>query len=114
MEEIANKSKLEKDLQQDSFRSRIHDEVEEFLQDLTLEYAFQEIFDSLRRFEFKDRFGNKVVPLPKKPLNLKKTAEPGIDERIESFLMHLEDEFGEKYSLAIQESFRFFTATTFE
>lgn len=114
MEETLSKSKLEKELQQDSFRSRIHDEVEEFLRDLTLEYAFQEIFDSLRRFEFKDRFGNKVVPLSKKSRALKDSTEPGIDERIESFLMHLEDEFGEKYSLAIQESFRFFTATTFE
>lgn len=96
----------------DPFRLRIHEEVEEFLRDLTLEFPFQEIFECLRRYEFKHRHGAKVIPFPRKSSakNMGKNLETTIDD----FLKNLESEFGQKHSKSIQESFKYFTSTTYE
>jgi hypothetical protein len=90
----------------------VQQEVEEFLRDLTLEYPFPEIFEILRRHEFKDRFGKNVTPLPPKKFSSNSLKE--IHERILSFLAHLHKTFGPKYRDLILESFRYYTETTLE
>ncbi len=97
---------------EDPFEERIQQEVEEFLRDLTLEFPFPEIFEILRRHEFRDRFGPKVMPLPQKRVELATLKE--IHERIDQFLMSLKDTFGSKYSECIQKSFRYYTETTLD
>ena len=96
----------------DAFQMRIQQEVEEFLRDLTLEYPFPEIFEILRRHEFKDRFGTNVTPLPQKRFSPEVLKE--IRERIDIFLVDLKKVFGSKYSKFITESFRYYTETTLE
>ncbi|MBN8554922.1 MAG: hypothetical protein J0L93_05705 [Deltaproteobacteria bacterium] len=96
----------------DPFQIRIQQEVEEFLRDLTLEYPFSEIFETLRRHEFKDRFGKNVTPMPQKRFSSEVLSE--IDERISSFLVDLRKVFGSRYSAFIDDSFRYYTETTLE
>lgn len=96
----------------DPFEVRIQEEVEEFLRDLTLEYPFPEIFETLRRCEFKDRFGSKVIPFPKTNKVRSESQLRDIELRIEDFLEQLNADFGPSYQAFIQESFRFYTQTT--
>lgn len=96
----------------DAFEVRIYEEVEEFLRDLTVEFPFPEIFETMRRHEFRDRFGSNVTPLPRKRCNTQEIKE--IDERIGDFLTHLHLDFGENYKDFIQRSFRYYTETTVE
>jgi len=98
----------------DSYELRIQDEVEEFLQDLTLEFPFQEIFETLRRFEFYERYGNKVIPLPKVSAKSPTHEMKKIRNRILVFLDKLETDFGQKYAPLIQKSFHYYTETTRE
>lgn len=103
------------ELDQDPFKERICDEVEEFLRDLTLEFPFEDIFESLRRFEYKNRYGPKVVPIPK--IQNKAGSEPqtkDIRHRIGSFLNRLDEDFGQNYSDYIRQRFRYYTETTWE
>jgi len=91
---------------------QIHQEVEEFLRDLTLEYPFHEIFETLRRQGYEHRFGKKVFPFPRK-----KTSEDSlreVDQRLKSFLVDLKSTFGQKYAPEIDEAIRFFTDKTLE
>lgn len=88
----------------------IQQEIEEFLRDLTLEYPFPEIFEILRRHEFKDRFGKNVTPLPQKKFETETMKE--IHARILMFLRELQKTFGRKYHDFIDKSFRFYTETT--
>jgi len=97
---------------QDPFEMLIQEEVEEFLRDLALEYPFQEVFETLRRFEFIERYGAKVIPLPKRTALGNEAQLKDIKERINSFLGDLEEQFGPKYGPHIQNSFRFYTETT--
>jgi|GEM_PF-5989722 len=100
----------------DPFEVRIQEEVEEFLRDLTLEFPFEAIFETLRRFEFRGRYGPKVIPLPR-TINSQISREQTLKDvhlEIDRFLKRLEDGFGEKYSHFIQDSFRYYTETTFE
>ncbi|TVQ81261.1 MAG: hypothetical protein EA369_00350 [Bradymonadales bacterium] len=100
----------------DPFKQRIQEEVEEFLQDLTLSHPFQNIFESLRRWDFQDRFGPKVIPIPKKPGHPKTEEEELrllLDE-IQNFLERLEQEFGLSYSQFIRDRFRYYTQNTSE
>jgi len=96
----------------DPFEMRIQQEVEEFLRDLTLEYPFPEIFEILRRHEFKDRFGKNVTPLPQKRVSPEVLKE--VHHRIDEFLVELRRVFGSRYSGFIAESFRYYTETTIE
>lgn len=96
----------------DPFEIRIQEEVEEFLRDLTLEYPFPSIFETLRRFEFKDRFGRNVVPFPKGEAKNSPERLRDIDVRIRVFLAQLRAQFGANYHAAINDSFRFYTQTT--
>ncbi len=91
---------------------RIQQEVEEFLRDLSLEFPFPDIFESLRRFEFKERFGGKIVPLPKSQSQSESIRE--IRERVDEFLAQLRKDYGKKYSDHIEASFRFYTQVTRE
>jgi hypothetical protein len=90
----------------------IRQEVEEFLRDLTLEYPFPEIFEILRRHEFKDRFGRNVTPLPQKRFCAEALKE--IEDRIGDFLTNLKKTFGPKFESTISDSFRFYTETTLD
>jgi hypothetical protein len=99
----------------DPFQMRIQEELEEFLQDLALEQPFINIFETLRRWDFQDRYGPKVIPLPKK--NSKETEGAEVRElmdRVDHFLIDLEKNFGMDYSKFIRESFRYYTQTTSE
>ncbi len=98
----------------DPFEIRIQEEVEEFLRDLTLEFPFPAIFETLRRCEFRDRFSGKILPFPK--LNAIRASDQigDIDNRIRIFLAQLRSEFGKNYHLAIEDSFRFYTQTTID
>lgn len=99
---------------QDPFEIRIEEEVEEFLRDLTLEYSFQEIFETLRRYEFRDRFGGKVIPLPRQAKKVDDSQLKDIETRIGGFLDQLHEDFGDRYAPTIQKSFRYYTSTTVE
>lgn len=90
----------------------IHQEVEEFLRDLTLEYPFPIIFETLRRHGYRERFGAKITPLPDKKLPPESMRE--LNSRVQDFLGDLRRNFGSKYESQIQESFRFYTQTTLE
>ena len=90
----------------------IQQEVEEFLRDLTLEFPFPEIFEILRRHEFKGRFGKNVMPLPHKKFASDSLKE--IESRITDFLLSLNKTFGSRYQEFIANSFRFYTETTVE
>lgn len=99
----------------DPFQTRIQEELEEFLQDLALEKPFLHIFEALRRWDFQDRFGPKVVPLPKRKalLETEDSAElKELQERVDHFLIGLEKDFGSNYSQFIRDSFRYYTQTT--
>ena len=109
-QESQNSAGRRASIKSDPFRVRIQDEIEEFLRDLTLEYPFTEIFWILRRHEFKGRFGEKVTPLPKKGVCNQALKE--IDYRIDEFLETLREVFGKHYYDFIEESFRYYTATT--
>jgi len=98
----------------DPCEMRIQEEVEEFLQDLTLEHPFHDIFECLRRWDFQDRFGPKVIPLPRKVRPFTEEDLRDLSDRIEGFLGRLEDDFGGSYSGFIRDSFRFYTQTTSE
>lgn len=89
---------------------QIQQEVEEFLRDLTLEFPFPEIFEILRRHEFRDRFGNNVTPLPQKRFENEVLKE--IEDRIDAFLENLREAFGMRYRSFIDDSFRYYTETT--
>lgn len=91
---------------------QIQQEVEEFLRDLTLEFPFPEIFEILRRHEFKDRYGHNVTPLPQKRFDNDVLKE--IQERIEAFLSNLVQAFGIRYTAFIADSFRYYTETTID
>lgn len=105
-------NKKKKDPSQADIELIIRQEVEEFLRDLTLEYPFPEIFEILRRHEFRDRFGKNVTPLPQKRFQNDSLKE--IQERIAKFLMDLRKNFGPKYKETIANSFRFYTETTLD
>lgn len=90
----------------------IEQEVEEFLRDLTLEYPFPEIFETLRRHEFKDRFGVNVLPLPPRRFHAATLSE--IQTRIADFKIKLKQVFGSKHDTSIHRSFKTFTRTTVE
>lgn len=90
----------------------IQQEVEEFLRDLTLEYPFPEIFEILRRHEFKERFGTNVTPFPQKKFSMESMKE--IEGRITMFLRELRRTFGSPYFGFIEKSFKFYTETTLE
>ncbi len=96
----------------DPFEIRIQEEVEEFLRDLTLEFPFPAIFETLRRCEFRDRFSGKILPFPKANAIKASNQINDIDARIRIFLAQLRGEFGKNYHLAIEDSFRFYTQTT--
>jgi hypothetical protein len=96
----------------DPFQIRIQQEVEEFLRDLTLEFPFPEIFEILRRHEFRDRFGANVTPFPQKKFDPDVLQEIG--GRIELFLLDLRKVFGSRYAGFIDDSFRYYTETTLE
>jgi len=108
----SSKTKGAKNRLDDDVLLRIQQEVEEFLKDLTLEFPFSEIFEILRRYEFKDRYGSKVSPMPKKGLS--SDGLTAIDQRIRTFFEQLKKEFGSKYVGFIEESFRVYTQTTRE
>lgn len=96
----------------DPFEERIEQEVEEFLKDLTLEFPFQEIFETLKRHEFKGRFGSKVMPFPERRVRSESLKD--LKGRIQGFLERLELDYGQKYGPYIQETFRRYSATTLE
>ena len=96
----------------DPLELQIQQEVEEFLRDLTLEYPFPEIFEILRRHEFRDRYGHNVLPLPQKRFCTITLKE--INQRIDYFLDELREMFGERYTPFIEESFRYYTETTID
>lgn len=98
----------------DPFEERIEEEVEEFLRDLTLEFSFPEIFETLRRYEFKDRFGGKVIPLPRREKKLIDSQLKSIESRIHGFLHQLQESFGDRYAPVIEKSFRYYTSTTMD
>ena len=105
--------KLKETLTLDPFEIRIQEEVEEFLRDLTVEFPFPIVFETLRRFEYRDRFGSKILPFPKSEARKKGSDSIGeVDSRIRIFLAQLKSDFGSNYHLAIQDSFRFYTQTT--
>lgn len=91
---------------------QIQQEVEEFLRDLTLEFPFSEIFEILRRHEFRDRYGHNVTPLPQKRFDNDVLKE--IQDRIEAFLSNLVQCFGMRYTAFIDDSFRYYTETTID
>lgn len=99
-------------LPDDPVALQIEQEVEEFLRDLTLEFPFPEIFETLRRHEFKDRFGSKILPLPAKKISEDNLKE--IKVRVTEFLERLSKTFGSRYKKQIESSFRYYTETTFE
>ena len=88
----------------------IQQEIEEFLRDLTLEFPFPDIFETLRRYEFKDRFGAKIKPLPSKRASENQMKE--IQARLNDFLDRLFQTFGNKYKSQIEEGLRYYTQTT--
>lgn len=90
----------------------IQEEVEEFLRELTLEYPFPEVFESLRRYEYRDRYGTKVLPFPKKIEVNKSIRVKDIEGKIRGFLRELKGSFGDRYTTFIDDSFRFYTQTT--
>ena len=95
----------------DPVKIQIRQELEEFLRDLTLEFPFPEIFEILKRHEFRTRYGN-VLPLPNgqySPLVLKE-----IHHRILEFLQELRHAFGRRYYSFIENCFQSFTETTLE
>lgn len=94
----------------DPLQLQIQQEVEEFLRDLTLEFPFAEIFEILRRHEFRDRYGVNVTPLPHKRFNNDVMKE--IQDRIGVFLSDLHMAFGKRYCAFIDDSFRYYTETT--
>lgn len=96
----------------DAQQLQIQQEVEEFLRDLTLEYPFPEIFEILRRHEFKDRYGHNVMPLPQKRFDNDVLKE--IQDRIDAFLGNLSQAFGLRYRAFIADSFRYYTETTLD
>jgi hypothetical protein len=98
--------------QLDPIELQIDQEMEEFLRDLALEYPFHEIFESLRRHEFKDRFGSKISPLPQRRLAADTQKE--IQSRVADFIVQLKTHFGSRYAERVDESFRFYTQTTRE
>jgi len=108
----AKASTSAEEILRDPFKVRIEQEVEEFLKDLTLEFPFSEIFEILRRYEFKDRFGPKVTPFPKKGLSPESLKE--IDDRIQNFFGEMKKNFGSKYAEFIADSFKYYTGTTVE
>ncbi|MDB5038980.1 MAG: hypothetical protein JWQ35_2508 [Bacteriovoracaceae bacterium] len=112
MPKKTSKTKLATTTPADPVETLIQQEVEEFLRDLTLEYPFPEIFEILRRHEFKDRFGKNVTPLPQKKFAGDSLKE--IQDRIGVFLTELQKTFGTKYHSIIDQSFRFYTETTVE
>ncbi len=107
-------SELKEALKIDPFEIRIQEEVEEFLRDLTLEFPFPIVFETLRRFEFRDRYGSKIVPFPKAEARPKANSIHEIDSRIRIFLTQLRNEFGKNYHNAVTDSFRFYTQTTID
>lgn len=99
-------------LPSDPIELQIEQEIEEFLRDLTLEFPFPDIFETLRRHEFKDRFGEKILPLRNK-----KTSEDNLKEiqsRVDEFLHRLFSTFGKRYKDRIEGAFRYYTQTTVE
>lgn len=95
---------------EDPIELQIQQEIEEFLRDLVLEYPFHAVFDCLRKYEFQDRLGNKILPLPHRKSSGELAKE--IRVRIETMLEGLHSHFGSKYSSHIKEAFRYYTQTT--
>lgn len=98
--------------QDDPIEVQIDQEVEEFLRDLTLEFPFQEIFETLRRQGFKDKFGKKVFPFPHKRISEDSVKE--IEGRVQAFLGDLRKTFGARYLPKIEEAIGFYTEKTLE
>jgi len=96
----------------DPIELQIQQEIEESLRDLVLEFPFHAVFDCLRRYEFQDRFGDRILPLPHRKSTAGDSKE--IRARIDKMLAELHVQFGTKYSAQIQEAFRYYTQTTFE
>lgn len=99
-------------LPKDPVALQIEQEVEEFLRDLTLEFSFTNIFETLRRYEFKDRFGTKILPMRNRKSSEAHLKE--IRDRIDQFLDRLLKTFGSRYKQKIEDSFRYYTQTTFD
>lgn len=98
----------------DPFKERIHDEVEEFLRDLALEFPFPIIFELLRKHEFKDRFGSKVVPLPRKRGLEDSQDTKAVQNRMQNFIEDLEKSYGRHHRPTIDQSFKYFSSVTFD
>lgn len=96
----------------DDLETRIQQEVEEFLRDLTLEFPFPEIFEILKRHEFKGRYGSNVTPIPQRKFSPEVMKE--IHQRIDAFFGDLKKNFGSRHEPFIQQCFAYYTETTLE